>query len=178
MTSTSQRLGLSATCLLLCACQAPMPAPAPTAPPRGATELRPVTIHASASCGRAQPSVHPVQDQAALTQVITGGRALGADQPPVPMVDFASSMVMLLSMGQQPSAGYQIGVTAATVRLDSRVLTVSSLWQQPEPGVMQATVVTQPCVIFSLPRGDYSALQIVDQQRQERMLVDLTPAAR
>jgi hypothetical protein len=177
MTSTSRLLALSASaCLLLGACQAQ--APKPGAQPPGATELRPVTIHASASCGRAQPSVHPVPDQASLTQIITGGRMLGADQPPAPTVDFASNMVMLLSMGQQPSAGYQIGVTAATVRLDSRVLTVSSLWQQPEPGVMQAMVITQPCVIFSVPRGDYRALQIVDQQRQERMLVDLAPAAR
>ena len=177
MTLTSRPLGLGAlACLLLGACQAQ--APAPSAPPRGATELRPVTIHASASCGKTQPSVHPIPDQASLTQIVTGGRMLGADQPPVPAVDFASNMVMLLSMGQQPSAGYQIGVTAATVRLDSRVLTVSSLWQQPEPGVMQATVITQPCVIFSLPRGDYRAVQIVDQQRQERMLVDLTPPGR
>lgn len=177
MTSTSRPLGLSASaCLLLGACQAQVATPA--AQPPGALELHPVTIHASDMCGKEQPSVYPIPDQASLTRIVTGGRMLGADQPPAPTVDFASSMVMLLSMGQQPSAGYQIGVTAATVRLDTRVLTVSSLWKQPEPGGMQATMITQPCVIFSLPRGDYRALQIVDQQRQERMLVELAPAAR
>jgi hypothetical protein len=171
-------LGLGASaCLLLGACQM-QAQPTPGAAVPSVTELQPLTIYASASCGQPRPSVRMLTDQASLTQVIEGGRLLGAEPKSTPLVDFASNTVVMLSMGQQPTAGYLVSVTAASVHLASRALTVNTLWKLPEPGSMQAMVITHPCAVFGLPRGDYRSLRVVDQHQQERLRVDLNAAAR
>lgn len=159
-------LGLG-VCLLLGACQAQVP----QAPPREA-RLDLQTLHAGNLCGTEQASLRPVADAAALARIVTPAHILGAT-PKIIAVDFSRRSVFHLSMGQQPNTGSGLGVNAASV--DAQRLTVNAVWQLPEPGRMYAMMVTQPCVVFSLPRGDYRSARVLDQNGQQRLAVELAP---
>ena len=163
-TTHSLALGLGAG-LLLGACQAQ----APQAAPREA-RLDLQTLHAGNLCGTEQASLRPVADAAALARIVTPTHILGAT-PKAIAVDFSRRSVFQLSMGQQPNTGSGLGVNGASV--DAQRLTVNAVWQLPEPGRMYAMMVTQPCVVFSLPRSDYRSARVVDQNGQQRLAVEL-----
>lgn len=163
-TPTTLALGLGA-CLLLGACQAQ----APQAPPREA-RLDLQTLHTGNLCGTEQASLRPVADAAALARIVTPAHILGAT-PKAIAVDFSRRSVFQLSMGQQPNTGSALGITAASV--DAQRLTVNAVWQLPEPGRMYAMMVTQPCVVFSVPRGDYRFARVLDQNGQQKLAVEL-----
>lgn len=152
-------VGLLGTGLLLGACQAQAPA--------GATPVPHQVLHADAQCGADAPLVERLTDAGGLRQAIAG-RMVGA-APAVPAVDFDRSLVLRLSMGQQPNPGHGMGVTGARVEGAARRLVIDTVWATPEPGRMYAAVVTQPCVILSVPRADYGAIAVLDAQGRERM---------
>ncbi|MBC7942290.1 MAG: protease complex subunit PrcB family protein [Chitinophagaceae bacterium] len=167
MTNLRLALGVCAS-LLLAACQAQQPQSA-SAP----LELE--TLHRSAQCGTAAASLLGVPDQASLDSVLNAGM-LGATRTVT--VDFAQRSVFRLSMGQQPTAGASLAITSLSVDSTHRRMTVNAVWKLPEPGSMQATVVTRPCVVFSVLRGDYRSARVIDSQQQQRLLVDLSAMAR
>lgn len=152
-------LGLLGTSMLLGACQAQAPA--------GPTPVPHQVIHASAQCGADAPLVERITDAGGLRQAIAG-RMVGGT-PAVPAADFDRTLVLRLSMGQQPNPGHRMGVTGARVEGASRRLVIDTVWATPEPGRMYAAVVTQPCVIVSVPRGDYGSVAVLDAQGRERM---------
>jgi hypothetical protein len=52
-------------------------------------------------------------------------------------------------------------------------LVIDMLWAPPDPQRMNAAVITRPCVIVSLPAGDYRAVRVVDRQGRERAAASL-----
>jgi hypothetical protein len=164
------KLGVASAGLLLGACQAQAPA-APTGP----ATLPHQVLHAGTQCGADTALVERIVDAGGLRQAISGrGLTVGAT-PAMPAADFDRSLVLRLSMGQQPNTGHRMGVTGAQVDGASRRLVVHTVWASPEPGRMYAAVVTQPCVIIAVPRGDYSSVVMLDAQRRERASAALTP---
>lgn len=145
--------------MLLGACQAQAPA--------SPTPLPHQVLHVGTHCGADAPLVDRIVDAAVLRQTIAA-RTVG-DAPAVPAVDFDRSLVLRLSMGQQPNPGHRMGVTGARVEGVARRLVIETVWATPEPGRMYAAMVTQPCVILSVPRGDYGSVAVLDAQGRERM---------
>ncbi|MBL0727445.1 protease complex subunit PrcB family protein [Piscinibacter sp. HJYY11] len=159
-------LSLAAT---LGACQAQAPAPATSSDP---ATLPFQVLHLGTQCGADSASVDRIADAAGLRQAIAG-RTVGAT-PTVPAADFDRSLVLRLSMGQQPNPGHRLGVTGVRLQGASRRLIIDTVWATPEPGRMYATVITQPCVIVAVPRGDYGGVAVLDAQGRERMGAALT----
>lgn len=141
------------------ACQAQGPSSAP------ATPLAYEVIHASATCGTEDTSVRRIADEGRLKHMLDGSRMLGGSAPS-PRPDFERSLVLRVSMGQQPTAGGQLAVTGARTEGSRERLVIETTWQRPDPQRMNAAVVTRPCVIVSVPSGPYRSVQVVDQQRQ------------
>jgi hypothetical protein len=159
MSKRLPKLSLLGTTMLLGACQAQAPA--------GPTPVSHQVVHASAQCGADAPLVERITDAGGLRQAIAG-RTVGGS-PALPIVDFDRSLVLRLSMGQQPNPGHRMGVTGARVEGASRRLVIDTVWATPEPGRMYAAMVTQPCVIVTVPRGDYGSVAVLDAQGRERM---------
>lgn len=155
------RFGVATAGLLLGACQAQAPL-GPATP----TALPHQVLHAGAQCGVDSPLVDRIVDAGGLRQAIAG-RTLGAS-PALPAADFDRSLVLRLSMGQQPNPGHRLGVTSVQVEGASRRLVIRTVWAQPEPGRMYPAVITQPCVIVAVPRGDYRSVAMIDAQGRER----------
>ena len=89
--------------------------------------------------------------------------------PPPPAVDFSREGVLLIAMGQRPSAGYALTLADDTATVRDGVLTVRVNWREALPGYRQAQVMTHPCLLAKLPDAGFSRIQVVDQEGRLRL---------
>lgn len=124
------------------------------------------TIYSGNYCltDRAQPSLLRISDAAALERAYAGMRrsVLGSAPDPLPHIDFARDTVLLVSMGQKPTAGYGIILPPNGVRKAGRVLEVHLEWREPPKGAVVAQVVTSPCILLKATGTDYETVRIYD----------------
>jgi len=88
------------------------------------------------------PVAGTITSQVVLEEVWFAMHANQLSPPAVPEVDFGSETVIILILGERPSAGYSVRAAETTLR-DSRIevrIAVSS----PGPDVMTASVLTSP----------------------------------
>lgn len=80
---------------------------------------------------------------------------------PIPyLVDFRSMNVLVLEMGYRPTAGYSLSINESEIRVKNNEALVIGQWDEPPGDSVQAQVVTSPCVIFTLPKGNYSRVTV------------------
>jgi len=70
----------------------------------------------------------------------------------LPTIDFSTQMIVVATMGQQPSAGYAIKITGS--RRSDRGLIVYVTTASPSTTCSTAAVITYPVAIARLPRYD------------------------
>lgn len=132
----------------------------------GQTDLLVHAIYADTHCDTQESdlAVRWVDDPSTLRQVLAPGQrhVLGAGKPALPEVDFQRNMVLLVSMGQQPSAGYGFDVSRLSATVENHTAVVRLTPVAPPPGALTAQVMTHPCILIRVPRGDYSRIRVVD----------------
>jgi hypothetical protein len=76
--------------------------------------------------------------------------------------NFATSRVVLVKLGSKPSAGYGVNAIDAKFKpaSDELVLTVQST--KPEPGSLNASVLTSPCLLANLAHAKFKTLSVFD----------------
>jgi hypothetical protein len=94
--------------------------------------------------------------------------SLRMNPPPPPAVDFPREGVLLIAMGQQPSAGYGLSLNGDAAVRDG-VLTVRVDWREPSPGYRQAQVMSSPCLLAKMPDAPFARLQVLDQESRVRL---------
>lgn len=99
-------------------------------------------------------------------------RMSGAASDP-PVVDFEHHGVLLITMGEQPTAGYRLNFLPERhrVELRGRTLRVDLAWETPPPESMQAQVLTHPCMLLQLPRRSFNRVRVIDQEGTVRVSV-------
>ena len=80
---------------------------------------------------------------------------IGAKPAQAPVVNFDTQDVYLIAMGLQPTTGYTVVVTGETAELDGDTLILPVELKQPDEKLVQAQVMTSPCVVLSLPKANY-----------------------
>jgi hypothetical protein len=100
-------------------------------------------------------------EQAYRAALAAGGLPPGGAPRATP-IDFASEGVLLVEMGQRPTAGYALALAAPEVRVVDGVATVAVRFDAPPAGAMVAQVVTSPCLLVRLPRAGLRELRVVD----------------
>lgn len=95
--------------------------------------------------------------------------SLRMNPPAPPPVDFPHEGVLLLAMGQRPSAGYGVRLVGESAALRDGVLTVPVEWREPPPGYRQAQMISNPCLLLKLPGANFSRFQVRDQDGQVRL---------
>ena len=80
----------------------------------------------------------------------------------LPVVDFATKMVVGLFLGTKPSNGYEVEIVG--VGNDGDALVVQYVQRQPKRGVIAAQILTQPYHLIALPRhaGPVRFVQVPD----------------
>ena len=131
-----------------------------------ASESEPVyagVIFQSIRCHAAtrEPSFNVVSSQQQLDLLVHEfNRHILGKKPGAYRVDFESTNVLVLEMGYRPTAGYSLTVTDAKIRIKNNEAFVIAQWDEPPQDSMQAQVIVSPCVIFTLPKGNYSRVTI------------------
>jgi hypothetical protein len=154
--------------LLLCACSDPSAG-------NGKSQLTlPVrTLYNGLHCGRVEssPSLIVVSDPAALDQVMTQITSTTIDANRLSSLDvsFDQETVLLIAMGQRPTAGHGLALGASTASVRDGAVTVPVIWQKPTSGAVTAQIVTSPCLLIAIGRGPYSFIHILDQNDQVRL---------
>ncbi len=100
----------------------------------------------SAYCGSAEMGVEWLQGGKLYQQFAVGG-----------------SRLLLISMGQQRSAGYSLALLSETTTVVDGQISIQVAWNSPPPGMMMAQVVTRPCLLLALTAQNYKGVQVVDQ---------------
>ncbi len=126
-------------------------------------------LYASQQCGFAQatPRVtwidNALQLEASIKKVQRN--TLGGKSINFPKLDFKHEIVLLVEMGRQATLGYQIKLSEAdslTVKQGKVQLTLD--WVQPPAGSIVAQIVSSPCLLLKLERGNYMSVQILNRQ--------------
>ena len=86
---------------------------------------------------------------AAWAQIFGGPLAL---PPPLPQVDFANEMIVLVAAGAKPTSGFLIVVDSASGTSNTASVTVRTL--SPATGCVTAPAVSQPYDMVRLPRRE------------------------
>jgi hypothetical protein len=114
-----------------------------------AVEVR--IIKRSDLCRISKPSLLRLQGTEELSRLIAQDTLLQAQRQPMPRADFTNHYVMLLAMGQQPSTGFHIEMDPGRARIEQGTLQLPVRFLPPE-GEAAATMVTSPCIVFSVKR--------------------------
>ena len=116
-------------------------------------------IFQSNQCGThtSAPSLEVVSSQQQLDLLIQrlDRHTLGKKRQPY-LVNFKKMNVLFLEMGYRPTAGYRLLLSDEKVRLRDNEAIVEASWAEPPADSLQAQVITRPCLIFILPKSDYS----------------------
>lgn len=99
--------------------------------------------------------------------------SIGADIPPVPTPDFTVYGVLQVFMGQQSTGGYRLRLLSPHVEHLPATALIRLEWLSPPPGTLTTQVITSPCLLLAVPRGDYRTLTVADQSGHTRAVAEL-----
>ncbi len=74
------------------------------------------------------------------------------DHPPLPEVDFSSTMVVVLAMGERNKGGYHLEATKLLEKPNQLALYVNYI--SPAENCILAEVMTYPYLVISIPKRD------------------------
>jgi len=132
--------------------------------PAGGNEGRTVTsLHADAFCGTSQAAVRWLDSRRAVLQAL-GRRRTDRDgvHSAVRELDFERDAVVEISLGERPSAGYAVTLADTAAAVEHHALHLSVRVTSPAPDAMAAQVVTSPCLMVVVPRGNYRRVEVTD----------------
>ena len=93
------------------------------------------------------------------------------DTSTAPGVDFTRLGVFAVYMGRKPTAGYHVSMASRAAEVgEHNELTLLVSWIEPPKDAILARVITSPCILVSIPKGNYSMVQVVDEGGRVRAL--------
>ena len=107
-------------------------------------------LEQSNQCRVATPTMRLLESKTSIHQVMGLGLMSKTDRQPM-NVDFTTQAVVLLAMGEKPSTGYAIKIDLSQMKKLGTELWLPVQFVTPT-GDMVATVMTSPCVIFSIEK--------------------------
>ncbi len=126
-------------------------------------------LYSSLQCGRnlEGPAVTWISDMQQLNLVYKRltRHILGLDIK-IPTVDFNKDAVILIEMGQRPTTGYALVLGQDPLRISDGVVNMKTIWVKPAQDVLQAQLVTSPCIIVKFISGDYTRIRILNQENK------------
>ena len=123
-------------------------------------------IYSSQQCGRDKPSPNAAwidnqeQLEASIKQIQRG--VLGGDPINLPRPDFQNEMALLVEMGQKPTAGYQLELIDSGLYISQNQAYVTLNWVVPPKDRVLAQVISSPCLLLKMKRGDYKTIRVQD----------------
>ncbi|OZB15634.1 MAG: hypothetical protein B7X58_06270 [Marinobacter sp. 34-60-7] len=146
-----RHLSLAAvSCLFVTACASGGSVSEPAVSARQVTQ--------SAQCGLTGPGIAYVQNESereALLDLNGQNMVTGA----VREVNLALESIVIVTLGQKPTAGYSVGLADASA--DGETLVLSVRVSEPPRDAMTAQVITSPCVVLAVPADDWQQVRVL-----------------
>lgn len=98
-------------------------------------------------------------------------RQISTPRPQAAVVDFSKYAMLFISMGQQRTGGYSVKLASETMDVNNNRASVSVKWLVKKPGAMAVQMLTNPCLLLRVPRGNYQAVDVVDQVGRKRQSI-------
>jgi hypothetical protein len=123
-------------------------------------------IYSSQQCGRnkVSPSATWIDNQeqleVSIKQIQRG--VLGGDPINLPKPDFQNEMALLVEMGQKPTSGYQLELIDDGLYISQNHGYLTLKWVVPSKDSLLAQVISSPCLLLKLKRGDYKIIRVLD----------------
>ncbi|NOX43347.1 MAG: protease complex subunit PrcB family protein [Gammaproteobacteria bacterium] len=92
---------------------------------------------------------------------------------PPPAVDFSRERIVIIHMGQMPTAGYSLRLASDALIIRKQTVELNMEWAKPQRGMMSAQIITNPCAVIKIPVADYKRLQVVDADGEARLKIDV-----
>lgn len=118
-----------------------------------------------------EPSIALLTDDTAYKSAYSrlGKQSPGNTDSP-PDVDFSRLSVSAIYMGIRPTAGYQVGLTSRAAKIgENNELHLFVTWTEPAAEALLAQVITSPCLLLTIPKGEYSTIQVIDEEGNIRI---------
>lgn len=98
---------------------------------------------------------------------------VGGENRPVPRIEWETHGMVLIHMGHKTTGGYRLESTQSKARLKAGSAWIAIDWIEPPTGAIAAQVITQPCLLLKIQRGEYRSVVIADQSGRQRAKADL-----
>lgn len=120
-------------------------------------------ITQSAYCGLTGPGVAFVRSDAEREALLdVSGQNMTTDV--VRKVALDRESLVIVTLGQKPTAGYSVGLQSALAQ--GKVLVLDMQVGEPMPDMMVAQVVTSPCVVLAVEAGDWQQVRVLGLTEQ------------
>lgn len=134
--------------------------------------LRGDIMFASMLCNSSETgaNVRLVRDQAQLEAFYAQlqSNTLGAKHP-VPRMNYAKEMILIVEMGQQATGGYQISFDSRQrIKFDGNHASVTVKWIEPDADTMTTQMITSPCVMIRMTAAPIKTISVFDQDGKLR----------
>lgn len=98
---------------------------------------------------------------------------LGGSLSSMPEVDFSAQGIVVVHMGQQTTGGYAIELADSMCHIKNEIASVTINWKSPASGAAVIQMITAPCILLKLQKGDFHSIQVIDQNGRLRATVDI-----
>ena len=115
---------------------------------------------------RPEPSAEWITSQEKLEQLIAtreSGQLPTQDRAAALDIDFNSSRIILVRMGQKPTAGYSLKLDHGSCSISKSTAVISLVWSEPDPDMVTAQVITSPFILLKLSKNGYDSVEVVNQ---------------
>ena len=139
------------------------------------TSSLPVTVlHQAATCGTIVDSqwISAQQPYEITFQSLFQGK-ISSSNPEPATVDFSKNGVLLISMGQQRTGGYSVTLAVDQMQISDGRAKIQVVWNTRKPGTMAIQMLTNPCLMLEVPKGNYSVIDVQDQVGNTRMSISV-----
>jgi hypothetical protein len=120
-------------------------------------------VYRSDHCGTTGKGVYQLTSPQELAAVMKNKmNPLDDTKNLAPDVDFSENQLVLVAWGSKPNPGYKIELTSPQAVRDGKVLRLPVAFQEPDLGAFYPQVMTSPCIVLSVPVGDYEAIAAGD----------------
>lgn len=129
-------------------------------------------VMAGSVCGEtAGPGLVWMESRDDLSRALNQGRPV--DPQTLARIDFSRFAVLGIFMGSRPTGGFRLALANNKAQVQDNTASVRVDWIEPPPGAMVTQMLTSPCLLVRIPRGDYRRIEVQDQHGTVRCRIDV-----
>ncbi len=108
------------------------------------------TVLNANQCGFAQQNLVYISSDKQLRQLFK--QRFNSPIKKLDNIDFTSSALILVSMGQQPSSGYSIQLKSPDALVKNNTLSIDINFKKPSADSFNAQILTSPCALYKIDK--------------------------